>query len=261
MPRPKLRLALALLLFIAACALAAPHALRQWLWWSEQNPLLRGRVLAVEQGCVACHDPYRGTEIPNPGSRWGTVPRFEAGNAMMYAESVEEIEQFIRHGVPDAWRFDFEASARMAEQRIRMPAYEGRVSAADIADLTAWSSAVEGLVTPGDETAHAGRQLAREQGCLACHGLEGSGGLPNPDSIGGFIPGFLGGNFDHLVESRAEFDEWVKTGRLARLENSFTRRAWDSQTIPMPAYGEALSEEQLDQLWAWVMAVREEYSR
>ena len=261
MPRPKLRLALALVLFLAVFALATPFALRRWLWHSEQNPLLRGRQLSVEQGCVACHDPYRGTEIPNPGSRWGTVPRFEAGNAMMYAESVDEIEQFIRHGMPESWRFDFEVSARMAEQRIRMPAYEERLSEEEIDDLTAWSSAVEGLAAPGDEVAQAGRQLAREQGCLSCHGIEGAGGLPNPGSIGGFIPGFVGSNFDHMVESRAEFDEWVETGKLERLANPFTRRAWSRQTLPMPPYEDSLTPDELDQLWAWVTAIRQEYSR
>lgn len=258
---PRTRLLLALVAFVGACALAAPWALRQWLWSGEQNPLLRGRLLATEQGCVACHRPYRGTEIPNPGSRWGTVPRFEAGNAMMYAESVEEIEQFIRDGMPQSWSLDFEASARLAEQRIRMPAYGDRLAEPQIADLTVWASAVEDLESPGAEAARSGRKLARQHGCLSCHGLEGAGGLPNPGSIGGFIPGFLGRNFIDLVENRAEFDEWVKTGELARLTaNPLARHFWRRQAISMPAYRDALSDEELDQLWAWVEAARGVYA-
>ena len=61
----------------------------------EQNPLLRGRELAREAGCPTCHVPYRGQEIPNPGSRWQVVPRFEAGNAMMYADSSLEVVSAI----------------------------------------------------------------------------------------------------------------------------------------------------------------------
>jgi len=83
------RLVILLIAGLAITALAAPPALRRLLWQWEQNDLLRGRTLAHQVGCVTCHRPYRGTEIPNPGSRWGSVPRFEAGNSMMYAESVD----------------------------------------------------------------------------------------------------------------------------------------------------------------------------
>lgn len=247
-----------LIAFLAIFVLAAPLALRRLLWQWEQNPLLRGRLLAAEAGCVNCHRPYRGTEIPNPGSRWGSVPRFEAGNAMMYVESRDEIEQLIRHGAPDAWRSDPQVVERLAEQRITMPAYEGRLSEAEIAALTAWASAVEGVDVPGGETAAAGRQLARQRGCQSCHGLEGAGGLANPGSLGGFVPGFLGRNFDDLVESREEFEEWVRTGTLERLEsNPLIRRAWRRQALSMPAYGDSLTSEEMDQLWGWVQAVRE----
>jgi mono/diheme cytochrome c family protein len=252
------RLVAAVAIFAAVFALAAPFALRRLLWHWEQNELLRGRRLAGEAGCVACHDPYRGTEIPNPGSRWGSVPRFEAGNSMMYVESRREIEELIRYGAPRSWREDPAVSARLAEQRIRMPAFEARLSDAEIADLTAWASAVEGLDLPGGETAAAGRALAREQGCLSCHGLEGAGGLANPGSLGGFVPGFLGGNFEDLVADRAEFEEWIRTGRLARLErNPIVARAWRRQALAMPAYGDTLSDEQIGELWAWVEAARD----
>lgn len=254
------RVIIVVIAFLAIFALAAPFAMRRLLWQWEQNELLRGRLLATESGCVVCHRPYRNGEIPNPGSRWGTVPRFEAGNSMMYVDSHQEIEEFIRYGMPQSWRLDFEAMSRLAEQRLTMPAYEERLSDAEIADLTAWTSAVEGLDLPGDEMAAAGRQVAREQGCLSCHGLEGSGGGRNPGSLGGFIPGFLGRNFEDLVESREEFDEWVRQGRLERLgSNPFVRRAWDRQALAMPAYGESLTAEELDQLWAWVGAVRERW--
>lgn len=251
-----------LALFVVAFLVASPFAIRGLLWQWEQNVLLRGRQLARDQGCLSCHDPYRGEEIPNPGSRWGTVPRFEAGNAMMYAESMEEIEEFIRFGAPQAWLFDFEAAARLTGQRVRMPAYEDRLSDDEIGALTAWASVVEGIDVAGDDAAAAGRQLARQQGCISCHGLEGAGGLPNPGSLGGFIPGFLGENFVDLVRDRAEFDEWVRSGTSERLErNPLIRRAWRRQTLTMPAYRDALSESDLDALWAWVQAARAAYSR
>lgn len=260
MPRSR-RLLWSLIAVMAAILLAAPLTFRLLLWQWEQNPLLRGRELAREAGCPTCHFPYRGQEIPNPGSRWKVVPRFEAGNAMMYVESKLDIEQFIRFGALKAWLEDPQALARLADQRVRMPAYGDRLSDAQIEVLTIWASVVEGVEVAGEETAARGRQLAREHGCISCHGLEGAGGLPNPRSLGGFIPGFLGDNFPDLVESRAEFDQWVKTGSLERLEkNPFVRRAWQRQALSMPAYND-LSDDDLNALWAWIQAARNAYSR
>jgi cytochrome c553 len=254
------RILLPLAAFVAAFLVAAPFALRGLMRHWEQNTLLEGRRLAVEAGCLACHAPYRGVELPNPGSRWGSVPRFEAGNAMMYAESLQEIEEYIRFGAPRAVLDDPAAVERRAAQQIRMPAYEGRFSDTEISALTMWAAVVEGVEVAGGEAAAAGRDLARKHGCISCHGLEGAGGRLNPQSIAGFIPGFLGKNFTDLVKTRAEFDEWVRTGQLERLQGKFlARRALGRQAIAMPAYEETLSQEDLDHLWAWIEAVRAAY--
>ncbi len=254
------RLLVPLLVLVVALLVASPFALRGLMRHWEQNPLLTGRRLAAEAGCLACHAPYRGVELPNPGSRWGSVPRFETGNATMYAESRQEIEEYIRFGALRAVFEDPEALERRASQRIRMPAFEDRFSSAEIEALTLWASVVEGLEVAGGQAAAVGRDLARQQGCISCHGLEGAGGLSNPRSIGGFIPGFLGKNFVDLVQSRAEFDQWVRTGTLERLErNPIARRVLRRQAIAMPAYGDSLSDADLDSLWAWVEAARAAY--
>ena len=73
------------------------------------------------------------------------VPRFEGGNAMMYVESKREIEEFIRFGAPMSWLGSAETSARLAEQRITMPAYGDRLSDEEIELLTTWAAAVEGI--------------------------------------------------------------------------------------------------------------------
>lgn len=254
------RLLILCLVFVAAFVAAAPVAMRRLLRSWEENRLLRGRALAAEVGCDVCHRPYRDVEIPNPGSRWDSVPRFEAGNAMMYVESPHQIEEFIRFGAPRSWLEKEAVRERLQEQRIRMPAYGERLGDDEIADLASWASAVEGMGRPTGEAIDAGRAVARREGCLSCHGLEGAGGLPNPRSLGGFVPGFVGRNFEDLVEGREEFEEWVRTGTVERLETNpviqwFRRR----QTLSMPAFGDTLSDEEIDQLWAWVGAVREAY--
>jgi mono/diheme cytochrome c family protein len=252
--RTRLIAALTALLLLALAALPLTRSI---LRRRELNPILRGRLLAERQGCVTCHWPWAQREIPNPGSRWSSVPLLAHGNARMYAENRSEIEQFIRFGAPTAWLQDPAAAERLDSQRLRMPAYGETLSDGQIADLVAFASAVEQVEPTGGEAVAAGRQLPWKHGCLVCHGVEGSGGLPNPGSLGGFVPGFLGGNFVDMVRDETEFREWVIDGRSSRLEaNPFVRFFLHRQQISMPAYGEILSDEEIGLIHDWVVAMR-----
>lgn len=256
MRRKRFTLALLAVLLLALAALPAGRLI---LHRRELNPILRGRLLAEEQGCLACHRPWGSGEIPNPGSRWGSVPRFAAGNAMMYAPTRAEIEELIRYGAPRSWLEDPAAAERLESQHLRMPAYGESLSERQIRDLAAFACAVEGIEPAGGEDAAGGRALAREHGCLACHGVEGSGGLPNPGSLGGFIPGFLGANFTDMVRDRHEFREWVVEGTSSRLASiPAVPFFWRRQTVSMPAYGDRLSDEEIGRIWDWVAAARAE---
>jgi cytochrome c553 len=244
------------LALLAAAAAGALPVFRALLWRSELHPVLRGRLLAEELGCKSCHVPYAAVEIPNPGSRWGTVPRFGAGNAFMYAPDRETIEEFIRFGAPRDWLDDAAIRERLAGQHLRMPAY-GYLSDGEVSDLAAWVGAVEGVGRAGGDEAAAGRELARAHGCLSCHGVEGSGGHPNPRSLGGFVPGFVGRNFGDLVSGEDEFREWVLDGTSSRLAaNPLVRWFWSRQQIAMPAYRGELSDDEVADLWRWVTALR-----
>ncbi len=250
--------------FLVAAVVALPAV--RWLLSSwESNPVLRGRAVAERSGCFNCHLGISRDEIPNPGSRWGSVPRFAAGNAMMYVDGRGEIEEFIRFGAPRSWLNDEKVRERLASQHLRMPAYEGRLSESEIRDLVSYVAAIENLALPAElpeaSGSSVGRELARRHGCLGCHGVEGSGGLPNPGSLGGFIPGFVGRNFSDLVESEAEFREWVLDGESSRLAvNPLLRYFWRRQQISMPAYRERLAPAEVDSLWRWVAWLRDRSS-
>jgi mono/diheme cytochrome c family protein len=197
-------------------------------------------------------------EIDNPGSRWGSVPRWGAGNALMYAHDSREIEEFIRFGAPRSWLEQEAVRQRLQTQRLVMPAYEDRLSDREIADLVAFVLAGEGFGLDASDPVAAGRSLARKLGCPSCHGPEGGGGVPNRGSLGGFVPGFLGRNFADLVTGEEEFAEWVRTGTSRRLgRNPVVRWFWDRQQIQMPSFD--LSDEELEQLWAWVQAARRSF--
>lgn len=256
---PRLRRIGIAVVALAVLAGTAPWAGRRLLWRWELNPVLRGRLVAEEAGCFLCHRPFAGDEIPNPGSRWQSVPAFQAGNPMMYGSTKRQgIEEYVRFGAPRAWLDDPKVAERLASQRIRMPAYDDNLSEAEIRDVVAFAAALEGVEPWGGEAAEPGRQLAREHGCLSCHGVEGSGGRPNPGSIAGFVPGFLGRNFNDLVRDRDEFAEWIHDGTSRRLQkNPLVRFIWRHQKLSMPAYGDSLGDDEIDALWTWILAVRE----
>ena len=148
---PRKLFAVALAAFFVAAALMLP-VLRRLLWSWESNPILRGRIVAERSGCFNCHLGVSGDEIPNPGSRWGSVPRFAAGNAMMYVEGGQDIEEFIRFGAPRSWMSDARVRERLATQHLRMPGYEDRLSESEIRDLTTYVEAIENPVLPVAKT-------------------------------------------------------------------------------------------------------------
>ena len=235
-----------------------PYLFRGLLARWEDNSVLRGQELAAAEGCLGCHLPPSSAEVPNPGSRWGTVPRYRGGNALMYGSTRAEIEEIIRFGTQT--KKDLDASSGKP-QRVLMPAYGAHLSDDEMSDLLDYVTSEERVDLPGEADAQAGRELARENGCTACHGIEGAGGLSNPGSLGGFVPGFLGRNFLHLVHDRAEFGEWVRSGSLKRLEkNPVAAYFWRRQRLSMPAYDQ-LSDQEIDQLWEWVQAMRAWASR
>lgn len=247
-------------ILLAAVALlgALPSLVHGLLWRWEQNPVLRGQSLAQASGCLGCHDPVAGLEIPNPGSSWGAIPWFEPGGVMMTSGGRQEIEEFIRYGAPRAWLDDPAMTLDLEAQLIRMPAYEHLLGEREIDDLVAWSMAVEGIDLPrGDPAVAMGRRLARTHGCVSCHGIEGAGGVPNPGSLGGFVPGFRGNNFEDLVRDEAEFREWVLDGTSARLGGqAMVRFFWERQALQMPAYRGHLEAEEVSHLWSWIQAIR-----
>lgn len=244
-------------IFLLALVGTGPILGRALLRRRESNPILRGAALARTLGCVGCHAPFQAVEIPNPGSRWGTVPGFAGGNSAMYATTRKDLAEYVRFGAPKSWTGDADARKRLETQHLRMPAFGDVLSDREVDDLVAFAAAVGDFDLPGGERVEKGREIARANGCLSCHGPEGAGGVANPGSLAGFIPGFSGGNFLDLVQGEAEFREWVKTGTSARLEkNPVAVHYFKSQKIRMPAYAEILKDEEIGDLWEWVKATR-----
>uniref|UniRef100_A0A832IAK9 C-type cytochrome n=1 Tax=Eiseniibacteriota bacterium TaxID=2212470 RepID=A0A832IAK9_UNCEI len=251
-----MRRAPAAVLAVAAVALATVAALAVSALRPPPPAAERGRRLAERLGCFACHGPEGTRGAANPGRTDGSVPNFE-GDLMMYASSPEDVRAWIRDGVTPkraasaTWRSERDRGA------LRMPAFGGRVSDAELDDLVAFVLASAGEPAPADPLAAHGLARAEALGCTGCHGAGGRLARPNPGSFKGYVPPWDGADFAELVRGRAEFDEWVRDGVSRRFAAHPAARFFlERAVLRMPAYGERLQPGDLDALWAYVAWLR-----
>ena len=236
---------------LLAGVVAAAWVLRPLLPAAE-----RGRRLAERTGCFGCHGPEGTRGAGNPGRNDRTVPNFE-DDVMMYADSPQQIREWIRDGVSakkaksETWR------KQRALGALKMPAFKRRLTASQIDDLVAFVQAMSTVPDPTDSLAAHGAERAKALGCFGCHGPGGRLARPNPGSFKGYVPSWDGDDFPTLVRDRSEFDQWVEHGVNARFEHDRLARYFlDRATMRMPAYKDHLEPGDLDALWACVQWTR-----
>jgi mono/diheme cytochrome c family protein len=219
----------------------------------EDTPAARGARLARQLGCFTCHGPEGGGGTKNPGSEEGEVPAFTEQTQMMYVKSTDDLREYVLDGAPRRRREDPDHRAKVEAAALEMPAYRGFVSDRDVDDLVAYLRSASGQILPDEQLAGRGAELALELDCSTCHAALGSGGVPNPGSFKGYVPGFWGDDFDELVRSDQELREWIAEGRIVRIaDHPIGRYFFRRQRVKMPAYGRFLSTEDVDALAAYV---------
>ncbi|MCZ6649089.1 MAG: hypothetical protein O7D35_00310 [Acidobacteria bacterium] len=249
-------------LIVAVFVAVLLFALGPWMvsaWWRHRsaNPVRRGVQLARELGCFSCHGDLGRAGIADPGHEEKGVPGWGGGVWMMYVANDEEVKRYILDGSPQD-HAPAQTAAHEHAEHMEMPAYRDHVSGTDLDDLVAAFKVLSGMrKPPGGSPARKGYDLSRQWDCFSCHGPAGSGGLPNPGSFTGFVPGWYGADFSEMVQSRAEFDAWIHEGSIARLRDHFmASRYLESQRLSMPAY-EQMTPAQLDELWAYTQWLQE----
>ncbi len=225
-------------------------------WWRSHNvgPVQRGARLAAERGCLSCHGPGGHLADPDGSLGIGTVPAFDHDDVRSYARSEAEIREWILDGKPRRLRDEPEAGP---EPLLRMPAWRGRLSPAEVDRLVAFVKAVSDF-DPAPEAAAAGRDVAARFGCFSCHGLEGRFDTPNPGSLKGYVPAWSGADFPELARDDREIREWVRDGGPKRLRgNPVAAFFLHRQAIRMPAFGDRVSEDELRQVVAYIRWLRQ----
>jgi hypothetical protein len=172
---------------------------------------------------------------------------------MMYVKNDDDIRRFILHGSTPKVESRQAYPGLPPKAAISMPSYGGQLEGKDLEDLVAAYKVLSGMSGPAPDSAEErGFQAARTWGCFSCHGPGGSGGLPNPGSFTGFIPGWYGADFHDLVRGKEEFVSWIREGSIPRLDrNPLARYFIRRQRIDMPRY-RSLESQALEDLWAYV---------
>jgi mono/diheme cytochrome c family protein len=251
------------LLALLAAALATARWWPDWYWgWRTDNPVRRGAGLAAHAGCLTCHLPAGRDEASNPGSRWGTVPSFYRGNLMMYVKSPGEVARFIADGTAGSAAPSSRGGyGSMPDSEpappFHMRGFKDRLSRRQIQDLAAFVLAADGYLVPLEGPVARGSQLCAKFACESCHGVGGSGGVPNPRSFTLHVPGWVGPDFPHLVSGKEEFRRWVLDGRSPRLAADRAASFFlDRANLYMPAFRGSLSDDEVDAIWAYVSWLR-----
>jgi len=243
---------LALVVVAQGAWIAYPYV-RDVLFPPEETSAARGHRIAVSLGCFACHGPGGGGGVHNPGSKEGEVPAFTEQTQMMYAKGTDDLREYVLDGAPKRRRDDPDYVAQMKKAGLHMPAYRGFMTNDQLEDLVAYLRATSGQLVPDEERAAKGADLAIARSCFSCHGPLGAGGVPNPGSFKGYIPGFWGTDFDELVLNDDELREWISEGHLDRIKNHPVGGIYfERQRIQMPAYGDFISSDDVDALVAYV---------
>lgn len=111
------------------------------------------------------------------------------------------------------------------------------------------------VLRPHLPPAERGRRLAERIGCFACHGPGGIRGAANPGRTDRTVPSFEG-DVMMYAKSPAEIQEWIHDGVTRKRAASQT---WRDQrrrgALKMPAFKGRLTERQIEDLVAYVMAM------
>jgi mono/diheme cytochrome c family protein len=245
--------ALAMVVLVAAVGAAAVQH------WRTKNVsrVQRGYAVAEAKGCFTCHGPGGIRGMADPGHGLDEIPPFSGGLITMYAQSEEEIREWILDGMPRRIKNDPEQMKLREKAVIEMPAWRGMISRRELDDLVAYVKAVSDFEKPEEGPATEGFDVATRLGCFNCHGPQGRGTMPNVRAFKGYIPAWDGEDFSELAKDEAEIREWILDGRPKRLQdNGIARFFLDRQPIKMPAYRGHISTEDVDRLVAYIQWVQ-----
>jgi cbb3-type cytochrome c oxidase subunit III len=189
----------------------------------------------VQFACVECHGPQ--------GSG-GVDPAVPTLTTVGQSLTVAQLTHIINHGLGE--------SANPTQPY--MPVWGEVLSKTQVSNLVSYIRAglpsVSGTepvsVPAGQGAAVAGAALYVRYGCINCHGPNGLGGVPNPQSPDKTIPPLSGGDF------RDEFNTDAKIAAVIRSGSVIGK----APIVSMPHWGGILSDQQIAELTAYLKTLK-----
>jgi cbb3-type cytochrome c oxidase subunit III len=189
----------------------------------------------VQFACAQCH---------GIGGAGGVSPDVPALNQLGSAFTVGQLTTIINHGLGES----------SDPKKPYMPVWHGIVSPRQVSELVAYIRAglpaVPGATPPTVPTdqgaAVEGSVLYVRDGCINCHGPNGLGGVPNPQSPDRTVPPLSGKDF------RGEFNTAAKIADVIRSGSVIGR----APIVSMPHWGGILSQTDVNALIAYLATLR-----
>ncbi len=231
----------------------------------ERSAAHRGAQVARSAGCFACHGAGGGNGAVNPSQ--GKTPDDFSRVPSLLSEShtPQQLRQWIEDGISQE-KLQSQAHMQAREQdAMKMPAFGERLSSHEIEGLMAYIALLQQREAARNRPAQSpGEELARRFSCFTCHGELGQGGVENPSSLKGYIPGFFGSDFLALTQGgdRQQVLEWIRDGAPESFLNQGfaglypVRYLTERQAIQMPAYKRHMSDQELETLTDYVLELQ-----
>jgi len=185
----------------------------------------------VRFACVQCHGDQ---------GQGGVSPDVPALTTVGKTLTVAQMTDIIEHGLGESSNPD----------KPYMPVWHGIISKQQISDIVAYLNAglpaVPGAVAspvPTDQgDVVAGSILYTNLGCVNCHGPNGLGGVPNPQSEDTVIPPLSGKDFRDEFNTPAKIGDVIVSGSVLG----------KPPIVSMPHWGGILTDAQVNQLIAYI---------
>ena len=189
----------------------------------------------VQFGCVDCHGMQ---------GRGGVDPAVPALKTVGASLTPAELRHIIDHGLGESAN----------PKQPYMPVWGEVISKTQVANLVAYlraglpavAEAQPVSVPQGQGAAVAGAALYVRYGCVNCHGPNGLGGVPNPQSPDTVIPVLSGQAFRHQFNTDAKIAAVIRSGSVIG----------KAPIVSMPHWGGILSKQQIAQLIAYLKTLK-----
>jgi cbb3-type cytochrome c oxidase subunit III len=189
----------------------------------------------VQFACAQCH---------GIGGRGGVSPDVPALNQIGPRLTVAQLTTIIDHGLGESAN----------PKKPYMPVWGQVISAQQVRDLVAYvhaglpsvPAAVAPPVVTGQGPAVEGALLYQRYGCINCHGPNGLGGVPNPQSPDKTIPPLSGADFRHEFNTDAKILAVIRSGSVIGR----------SPIVSMPHWGGIIPDDQLQALVAYIKTLK-----